>query len=232
MDESDKTAQSSTPRQQSKILCFSEFALIAAVYVADFYDHLFLNKVPYLFLLAWISLRLRGLGWRDIGLRVYRNWGKTLALGIAAGIGIELLELFCTQPLLARITGQMPDLSGFDRVAGNVKWLFVSLAFTWTLFAFGEELVFRGYIMNRIAGLVGSTQNGWAIALVLTSALFGFSHLHQGITGMSENFIDGLILGILYLGSSRSLAVPILAHGVTDTVDFLLIFCHRYPGLH
>jgi hypothetical protein len=40
MDESDKTAQSSTPRQQSKILCFSEFALIAAVYVADFYDDL------------------------------------------------------------------------------------------------------------------------------------------------------------------------------------------------
>jgi membrane protease YdiL (CAAX protease family) len=232
MDEPDKTAQSSTQWRQSKILCFSEFALIAAVYVADFYDHLFLNKVPYLFLLAWISLRLRGLGWRDIGFRVYRNWGKTLALGIAAGIGIELLELFCTQPLLARITGQMPDLSGFDRVAGNVKWLFVSLAFTWTLFAFGEELVFRGYILNRIAGLAGFTQNGRAIALVLTSALFGFSHLHQGITGVSENFIDGLILGVLYLGSSRSLAVPVLAHGVTDTVDFLLIFCHRYPGLH
>jgi len=49
---------------------------------------------------------------------------------------------------------------------------------------------------------------------------------------VSENFIDGLILGALYLGSSRSLAVPILAHGVADTVDFLLIFCHRYPGLH
>jgi hypothetical protein len=58
--------------------------------------------------------------------------------------------------------------------------------------------------MNRIVGLFGSTQNGWAIALVLTSALFGFSHLNQGITGVSENFIDGLILGILYLASSRS----------------------------
>jgi uncharacterized protein len=232
MDESDKRAQSFPPRQQSKILCFSEFALIAAVYVADFYDHLFLNKVPYLFLLAWISLRLRGLGWRDIGLRVHRNWGKTLAPGIAAGIGIELLELFCTQPLLARLTGQMPDLSGFDRVAGNVKWLLVSLAFTWTLFAFGEELVFRGYIMNRIAGLAGLTQNGWAIAFVLASALFGLSHFRQGITGVSENFIDGLILSALYLRSGRTLAVPIIAHGVTDTVDFILIFCHRYPGLH
>jgi membrane protease YdiL (CAAX protease family) len=54
----------------------------------------------------------------------------------------------------------------------------------------------------------------------------------QGITGVSENFIDGLILGALYLKFGRKLAVPIIAHGVTDTVDFLLIFFHRYPGLH
>jgi hypothetical protein len=28
------------------------------------------------------------------------------------------------------------------------------------------------------------------------------------------------------------LAVPIIAHGVTDTADFLLFFFHRYSGLH
>jgi hypothetical protein len=26
--------------------------------------------------------------------------------------------------------------------------------------------------------------------------------------------------------------VPIVAHGITDTLDFLLIFLHRYPGMH
>jgi membrane protease YdiL (CAAX protease family) len=62
--------------------------------------------------------------------------------------------------------------------------------------------------------------------------MFGLSHFGQGITGVSENFIDGMILGALYLKSGCNLAVPIIAHGVTDTVDFLLIFFHRYPGLH
>ena len=62
--------------------------------------------------------------------------------------------------------------------------------------------------------------------------MFGLSHFGQGITGVSENFIDGMILGALYLKFGRKLAVPIIAHGVTDTVDFLLIFFHRYPGLH
>jgi hypothetical protein len=35
--------------------------------------------------------------------------------------------------------------------------------------------------------------------------------------------------GTLTLGGN--LAVPIAAHGVTDTVDLVLLFLHRYPGL-
>ncbi len=225
------TSEGPSQWQQSKRLAFLEFALIVAVYVADWKHHIFLSKVPYLFLVGWLSLRLRGMRWRNVGFGVYGSWGKTLIVGILAGAGIEVLELFCTQPLLARLTGQMPDLSAFDRTAGNLKWLAISLALTWTLFAFGEELIFRGYLMNRVADLIGRTRVGWAIALVVTSVMFGLSHFGQGITGVSENFIDGMILGALYLKFRRNLAVPIIAHGVTDTVDFLLIFFHRYPGL-
>lgn len=218
--------------QQSKHLALIEFALVATIYVADWRGHVVPSKVPYLFLLAWISLRVRGLRWRDIGFRIYRSWARTAALGVLAGIGIEVLELFGTQPLLARLFRQMPDLSAFDRVAGNVKWLVISLVLTWMLFAFGEELVFRGYLMNRIADLTGHKRSGWAVALVLSSVVFGVSHFAQGITGVTENFIDGMILATIYFAFGRSLAVPIIAHGITDTVDFLLIFFHRYPGLH
>lgn len=212
-----------------------EFALIAAIYFADWRrlaGHAIPSKVPYLLLLAWISLRFRGLRWRDIGLGVDRGWRTTLAVGVIAGIGIEGLELFGTQPLLARLFGEMPDLSAFGRVAGNVKWLLLSLGLTWTLFAFGEELVFRGYLMNRMADLTGRTRRGWAVALILTSFVFGLSHFRQGITGVTENFIDGMILAGLYVRFGNNLAVPIIAHGVTDTMDFLLLFLRRYPGIH
>lgn len=208
-----------------------EFALIGAVYLADWTHHIFASKVLYLFPLAWISLRFRGLRWRDVGLRTYRSWARTLAIGLLTGAAIEALELFATQPLLARLTGQMPDLSEFRLVAGNVQWLITSLALTWTLFAFGEELIFRGYLMNRVAMLIGRTRTAWTVALVLVSAVFGLSHFPQGVTGVLENVIDGALLGALYLGCGRNLAVAIVAHGVTDTVDFLLIFLHRYPGL-
>lgn len=57
-------------------------------------------------------------------------------------------------------------------------------------------------------------------------------HVYQGATGIVENFIDGALLGILYLGSGRNLWVPIVAHGVTDTLDSLIIFTGHYPGMH
>ena len=215
----------------SKVLVLAEFALIAAAYVADWAGYIVPSKIPYLLVLAWISLRLRGVRWRDLGFARYRSWTRTLVLGIAAGAAIEGLELFVTQPLIAALTGSMPDLSAVDRVAGSVRWLAVSLAFTWTLFAFGEELFFRGYLMTRIAVMAGGSRAAWALALTAASLIFGLSHFPQGITGVAENFIDGLILGALYLKLGRNLAVPIVAHGVTDTVDFLLIFFHRYPGM-
>ena len=231
MNGSRNVREKSNHWRHSNFLALLEFALIAMIYLADWRGHIFLSKTPYLFALAWISLWLRGLHWHDVGFCIYKSWGRTLAIGILAGVGMELLELFCTQPLLARLFGKMPDLSGFNH-AGNVKWLLLSLAFTWTLFAFGEELFFRGYLMDRISGVLGRTRRNWGITLVLVSFIFGLAHFGQGITGMSENFVDGMILGGLYLAFGRNLAVPIVAHGVTDTMDFLLIFFHRYPGLH
>jgi len=219
-------------RRQSMLLVGLEFAAFAGVYLADWTHHVYLSKIPYLLVLAWLSLRFRGLTWRDVGFALFRSWPTTLALGVLAGVSMEAMELFCTQPLLAIVFHEMPDLSVFDRVQGNVKWLSVSLALTWTLFAFGEEIVFRGYLMNRVAGLFASPRTGWVVALVAANLVFGLSHFNQGRTGICENFLDGLILGALYLACGRKLAVPIVAHGITDTLDFLLIFFHRYPGMH
>jgi uncharacterized protein len=212
-------------------LAVVEFLLIAGIYLADWKHYVTPSKVPYLFVIAWISLRSRQLRWRDVGFRLYRNWPTTLAIGVATGLAMELLELFCTQPLLVSVTG-MPDLSAIKPMAGNLRWLAISLVLTWTLFAFGEELIFRGYLMDRIAGLLGRTTRGWTVALFTSSLVFGLSHFQQGITGVSENFLDGVILGALYWRLGGNLAVPILAHGVTDTLDFVLLFLHRYPGLH
>jgi membrane protease YdiL (CAAX protease family) len=211
------------------VLC--EFAIVALIFWADIHHHIFLSKTIYLLPLAWLSLRIRGLRWRDVGLVRYESWRKTLLLGGLWGAVIELFELFVSQPLLMRWTGRAPDLELFRALHWNVKWTMIAIVGAWTLAAFGEEMVYRGYLMNRVAGVLRSTRAAWLFSVVLVSLLFGASHLDQGITGQLENFLDGLLLGAIYLVYDRSLSVPIVAHGVTDTIDLLLIFTGLYPTL-
>jgi uncharacterized protein len=215
----------------SRWLFIVEVAVVAAIFCLDWRHLLPLSKTPFLFALGWISLRLRGQGWKDVGLRPARPLGKFLFIGIAVGVGMEALELFATQPVLTSVLGKGPDLSLLNSLIGNVKVLVVALVLAWVLAALGEEIVWRGYLMNRMAGVIGGSKGGWMISFILVAILFGFAHFPQGVTGIAENIIDGAILGLLYLATGRNLLAPIIAHGIQDTVDVLLIYSGHYPGI-
>ena len=216
---------------QSIWLALFEFAIVAAIFLADLHGHIYLSKTPYLFLLGWASLRLRGLRWKHVGFARPQKWGYALWAGIAAGTLMEVFELFVSQPLLTRWLGKMPDLSDFADLVGNLKMTLLFLALVWTLGAMGEELVYRGYLMNRLAGLLRDTRTAWVVGLVMMSIVFGGAHIDQGRTGMVENILSGVLLGLLYLASGRNLTVPVIAHAFSDSLDFLLIYLGKYPGM-
>jgi membrane protease YdiL (CAAX protease family) len=213
-------------------LAVGEFAIVAGLFYADVHHHIYVSKTPYLFLLGWASLRLRGMRWKDVGWARPRSWKKAVLVGIAIGVAMEALELFVTQPLLARWLGKMPDLSDFAGVVGNLKVLLIYLVLIWTLGPLGEEIVYRGYLMNRVAGVFRETKAAWIVSLVVISVVFGCGHLDQGATGMIENVWNGLLLGALYLACGRNLAIPIIAHATTDTMDLVLMYLGKYPGMH
>jgi membrane protease YdiL (CAAX protease family) len=104
------------------------------------------------------------------------------------------------------------------------------LAISWSVAAFGEEIVYRGYFMSRVTDLIGNTRTGWVASLFLSAILFGLIHYYQGASGMVSTGISGLVFGTLYLVTGRNLWAPIFAHGIYDTVGFLLIFLGKYPG--
>src|SRR6516162_6488028 len=102
--------------RDSKFLALGELGIVALIFIADHYIRvwhlprwvrlLWISQTPYLFLLAWISLRLRKLRWSDVGLRRFGSWRAVLVYGVGAGIALEVIELFVTQPLLIWLTGE------------------------------------------------------------------------------------------------------------------------------
>jgi uncharacterized protein len=218
--------------RQSVGLAVAEFAIVAGLFYADIHHHIYLSKTPYLFLLGWASLRLRGLRWKEVGFARPGSWGRAVLIGIAVGVAMEAMELFITQPLLSRWLGKMPDLADFASVVGNLNALLIYLALIWTLGPLGEEIDYRGYLMNRVAGVFRETKMAWIVSLIVISVVFGYGHIDQGATGMIENMWNGLLLGALYLACGRNLAAPIIAHATTDTIDLVLMYLGKYPGMH
>lgn len=206
-----------------------EIALFAAIFYWE--EWIPLSKTPFLLAVAWGSMYLRGVRWRDVGLKLPPRWRRIAAIGVAAGILMWLLEFFVTMPLLHRLLGHWPDLSDFNGLVGNLPMLGIILALNWVLAAFGEEMVWRGYALPRFAQFFGSGAQAWTIAIVLVNLAFGLAHLYQGASGVIQATVAGVLLGVLYVTTGRNLLAPILAHGISNSIDFTVIYCGAYPGV-
>ena len=206
-----------------------ELALIAGIFWAD--EYIPLSKTPVLLIVAWGSMWLRGVSWREAGLTLPPGWPRLAAIGVMAGAAAWLLEFFVSMPLLHRLLGYWPDLSDFDDLAGSVELLAIYLTLNWVLAAFGEEMVWRGYALLRVAQFCGSGMRAWIVALVLVNLGFGLAHLYQGPSGVVLATVGGVLFGVLYLATGRNLVVPILAHGISNSIDFTVMYLGLYPGV-
>jgi hypothetical protein len=147
------------------------------------------------------------------------------------GIVFQALSLYVIEPILGKLTGDIPDVSIFRPLVGNVQQLIVWLLISWTFAAFLEEMIYRGNFMHRFADLFKRSNTGWVFGLILANVLFGFGHMYQGTSGMIATGISGLVFAGLFFTSKKNLWAAIIAHGIYDTVGFLMIFFGVYPGI-
>jgi len=212
---------------KSSLFLILEMLLILAGIVISAMD-IFPFPILLLFLVAWASLRLRHMRWRDVGLRRPDKWLPTIGLALLIGIGYQALDIFAITPLLEHLTGEAIDLSPFRILRGNLLVLLFFLLISWTEAAFIEEMFFRGYYFNRLTDLFGRERLGIITALLGSALVFGAAHVYQGITGVVDTFLAGLVLGLLYLFARRNLWLPIFVHGIIDTLGFLIIYAGLY----
>lgn len=208
-----------------------EIALFVAVVVADAYGLVPLTQTIVLVPLIAIALRLRNEPWRAIGFSRPTHAGRSVSIGIVAGLLLELFANYVTTPQISAYFGVEPNNSGLRAIQGNLVMLLVFLGLNWTLAALGEEVCFRGFLMKRLARVFGDNQAAWWLGLILASLLFGWGHTEQGTAGWVQESLSGFLLGVLFLAFDRNLTVPIVAHGVSNTLAFILIYFGMYPGL-
>lgn len=191
-----------------------------------------LINVAYVFsiIIASAVLKSWGTSWREIGLARPDSWRKTILLGIGTLVAYIVVSLAfqaimqVVMQLLPGLTIAPSDRSGFDPLYDNLPLLLLYLTAAWTTITFGEEMLFRAFLTNGLAGLFPRAKARWAFALIGSSLVFGLAHLSWGFAGVIETTIMGLFLGFVYLRSRRNLWITIIAHGLANTLGFLLIF--------
>ena len=179
--------------------------------------------------LAYLALRHEGRTLAGLGLERPHSLGRTVALGFAAAIAIMVAGTW-TLGLIAPVFESGPDVGRFEALRRSPWMLVAALVGAWTAAAFGEEILVRGYMMGHLARWFGGTHGGWAAAAASSSALFGVMHFYQGAAGMALTGIVGFMLAVAYLAVGRNLWVPIIAHGLIDTVSLVSVYLSPPPG--
>lgn len=174
--------------------------------------------------IIWIGLKIQRKDWGDLGLNKPDSWLKTLLLALGWLLFFQVFIGWIFKPLVIKLTGKPLDISEFEAIRGNFSALLQGLAIVWTIAAFGEEMVFRGYFLNRIQDIFRSRKTGLIWAVLGSSLIFGFGHVYQGISGLILAVIAGILYSSAFILSGKNLWVPILVHGFYDTWAFLVLF--------
>jgi CAAX protease family protein len=201
-----------------------ELALGAAIVIGHNVFRVVPNEVPILFVLALVSMRLRNGGLAALGFRRPESWKRIVAIALAAAALRIVLGQFVIDPLTALVWPPAIAPEGVESIAGDWRTALMYLGIVWSFAAFGEEIAYRGYLMNRAADVGGRTTLAWWIAVVVVAVLFGYGHYYKGPAGIVDSGIAGLILGAAYLASGRVLWTTILAHGFIDTFGVVALF--------
>jgi len=154
--------------------------------------------------LTWAFLQYEGRSLGSVGLRLDRRWGREFLLGALAGCGLILL-MACPGLLAGSFHLARNPRAGLGRLLAGL-WLYLAVAFS-------EELLFRGYLFQRLERGLGR----WPTQVLIAILFAGVHWRNPGMVGATRVWaslniaLAAILLGLCYL-RTRSLAMPIGLH--------------------
>ena len=173
--------------------------------------------------MAGVSLAARREPPSSLGFHRPEHPGRLALSMLGVALVLTALHVTLLDPVVAHLTGEEQDTSGFADLEGDVVLLVVYVVLSWTLAAVVEETAFRGYLLTRASQALGGDRLGVGLAIGVSALLFGLVHTEQGTVGVVLATVDGLVFGVLRVVSG-TLWAPVLVHGFGNTIGFVAFF--------
>ena len=137
-----------------------------------------------------------------------REWASTLGLALLAVVSVIFFMIFILEPVTTYFDWVTPPEAA-DRWAFLLGKPYLFLAYLvgviWVGAALGEELLMRGFVLNRLADLFGQSRFSWILATMVHAVIFGLLHIYQGMPGMVGTGVVAFIFAGIYLIGKRRL---------------------------
>ena len=198
------------------------YIVIVTILIATFLSY-FDRNYGYFFGLSIALLILWGsnYNWSKFGLSKKINKQtvfKSIAYAVLIYVGVDIVQSF-----LEIYLGEI-DLSSVDHIRNDVGNYLSIMIIMWIFAAFGEEFLFTGYYMKRLAELFGDTNKAWIISAISISIYFGASHSYQGPAGMIAVGLGAFCSALIFCKNRNNLLLVVLIHGFYDTIGLTLIY--------
>lgn len=174
-----------------------------------------------LFILAGVQLllHLRRQTWRSLALTGIRQLDLLRALqafGLMFVFNVFFMVLmYAIAPSLVKAHQErLSEVANL--VTGHAP--FAAVVATMLFVGFYEEVLARGFLLKRCQGLLGGH---WGPVL-MSAALFGLGHFYQGMLGMLQTALMGIVFASLAL-KWQTLWPLILAHALLNTLSLALM---------
>jgi len=170
--------------------------------------------------LVFVWARLTGTPWGELGFSRPQSWTATVILGVLFGVALELVMKAVVLPLF----GMDPVNHAFHFLVGNRAALPLGI-YVMLEAGFTEEIVFRGFLFERLGKLFGPRPWATPVIVAATSLLFALGHLlGQEPPAALQAGLTGLIFGSIY-ARVRRIWFVMIAHSAFDLTALWII--HR-----
>ena len=157
----------------------------------------------------------------DIGLKRPKSWASAIIFGAACGVAFKFVLKSIVLPYL----GAPETNAAFQALRGDTNAFLLWIPQLIVLVGFAEELLFRGYLINRLLLIFGPSTGAKILSVLISAFIFGIAHWSmQSFWGSLQAAIVGLVFASAYLLNGQRLVSLMAAHTAFDIFAMWIIY--------